>query len=233
MSQSLWEKLPTGFLKKGIKAYNRLDYEVQLLIVELAKNQNFKCAFCSTKHGLIIEHDHDPFRGDGDRPTIHNIRGLTCQRCNWHLGLYEIDERGEHRAWDHVYPNIDSDHYQTYIYHYECRIRRLHEDFLEETCPNYWNRKPFLDKFDAWKDEWGNEDYPWHWGFEEIKEKRHGEIRTPAQLCKTIIACMKCVVEEKQKDPNFQPPESFFKMMDRLKPLMETLQEAELRQSIQ
>jgi hypothetical protein len=221
MSQSLRERLPAGFLKKSYGAWSRLDPSLQYLIVELAKSQHFKCAFCSEDHGLIIEHDHDPYQGDWKRPTIHNTRGLTCERCNRHLWLYEKDESGEYRAWDHVSPDIQSDDYTDYIYHYENRIRRLHEDFLEETCPNYWNRKPFLDKFDGWKDGWERH-YPWYWGFDEIKEQRYGKIRNPKQFLRGVLACMTFVLDEKKKDPNFQPPETFFQMMYRLKPLFET-----------
>ena len=70
MSQSLWQSLPADFLKKKYPAWDRLDHEVKLLIVELAKNQNFKCALCNRRHGLEIEHDHDPEHGDGiDLPS--------------------------------------------------------------------------------------------------------------------------------------------------------------------
>ena len=219
---SLWGELPPGFLKKGDRGWDRLDYAVKLLIVELAEQQNFKCAFCSKNRGLIIEHDHYPEQGPGDRPTIHNIRGLTCHGCNVHLEWYEKEQRGDYVGLDSVYSRIDSSDYETYIYDYDCRIIRYHEKRLE-TCPNYWPRRLFLNKFDEWgKDGWRRE-YPWKWEFEEIKRKRHGLIRTPKQALNCLVACMKFVAEEIKKDPNFQPPEAFIDLMIRLKPLFEVI----------
>jgi hypothetical protein len=78
-----------------------------------------------------------------------------------------------------------------------------------------------LDKFYGWR-EWG-EAYPWRWGFEEIKEKRYGGIRTPRQAIKAISACMQFVVEQRRKDPDFEPPEAFFALMAQIKPLMDRL----------
>ena len=100
-SFELWQELPTGFLKKGYRAWDRFDLNAQRTIVTLAKTQKFKCAFafCSADRALIVEHDHET--DDGDRPTMNNIRGLTCQRCNWHLMIYEKNERGEYTGWDH------------------------------------------------------------------------------------------------------------------------------------
>ena len=82
------------------------------------------------------------------------------------LGFYEKDERGEYRGWDHVDPIIGRGEYEYYIEGYACRLRRMHEDYLEMKCPNYWSRRLLLDKFDDWKDEWGS--YPWYWGFEKL-----------------------------------------------------------------
>jgi Recombination endonuclease VII len=230
MSQSLWERVPVGFLKKGYKAWGLLDREVQQLIVELAKDQNFKCAFCGKDHSLVIEHDHEPEQGPGKKYTIHNVRGLVCEKCNWHLGVYE--ERGEYIGWDHVDPRIHSHEYEDYIYAFECRLQHLHEELVKNTCPNYPRRRLHLGKFDDWKDGW--ESYPWNWCFEEIKEKRHGKIRTPKQFIRTLTACMKCVLEEVKKDPNYQPPEAFFEVMVRFKPLLDEVRpivEARLAQS--
>jgi hypothetical protein len=92
MSQSLWQSLPAGFLKKKYPAWDRLD-----------------------QHGLEIEHDHDPEHGDGDRPTIYNIRGLVCRGCNWQLMMYEKKERGEYTGWVNFYCGIT-----------ERSVRKLH-----------------------------------------------------------------------------------------------------------
>jgi hypothetical protein len=97
MSFELWNELPDGLLKMKRRTWVRLDYEVKLLIIELARNQGFKCAHCGKERGLVIEHDHDPEHGRRDKYTIYNIRGLVCHRCNWHIGIYEADQRGEYR----------------------------------------------------------------------------------------------------------------------------------------
>jgi hypothetical protein len=73
------------------------------VVVELAREQKFKCAFCDKAKGLIIEHDHWPERDSGDKLTIYNVRGLACSGCNWHLGTYEADERGDYRGFDDAY----------------------------------------------------------------------------------------------------------------------------------
>ena len=80
MSLVLWQKIPAGFLKRQYRSFDRLDHEVKLLVVELAKSQDFKCAFCSSDRDLYIEHDHDPEQGDGDRPTIHNMVKVSNDR---------------------------------------------------------------------------------------------------------------------------------------------------------
>jgi hypothetical protein len=221
MSLSLWQELPAGFLKKGYRGWTQFDPGVQLLIVELAKTQNFKCAFCTNDRNLEIEHDHDPDEGDGERPTIRNIRGLACRRCNWHLSLYERDQRGEYTGWGHVDCFITDYNYEDYIYAYDCRLRKLHEDAVKKTCPNYWSRRLLLDKFDRWKDGWG--DYPWNWGFEEIKEKRHGKIRTPKQFIRVTSACVKFVAAEFEKDSNYRPPDDLLKFIFRAKLLLDEI----------
>jgi hypothetical protein len=221
MSFKLWQKLPEEFLKMKYGAWVRLDDDVKLLVVALANKQSFKCVYCSRKSSLVIEHDHDPEHGASDRYTIYNVRGLVCSRCNWHLMLYEKDERGEHRGWDHVDSYISSHEYENYVYAYECRTGPLLEELLEERLGsrNYWRRRIFLGKFDDWKYEGG--EYPWCWGFEEIKDERYGSIRTPAQFIRALSACVQFVSDELKKDPNFRPPESFFKIMVLVEPLMD------------
>jgi hypothetical protein len=181
MTIDLWQRLPHGFLKKGYRAWDRFDHEMKKLIVELAEQQEFKCVFCSKEQNLIIEHDHEPDEGDGERFTIDNIRGLVCQRCNWHISLYERSEQGESTGWHHVDCRIHSGDYDDCIWAYECRIRRLYEEPLEKRCQNYWNRRLVLNKFKDWKEGWERE-YPWQWRFDEIKERRHGKIRTPTNF---------------------------------------------------
>jgi Recombination endonuclease VII len=189
MSLTLWNKLPQGFLKKQFRAWDRLNPDVKHLIVKLAEAQKFKCACCPRERNLIIEHDHDPEFGSGDRPTAFNIRGLVCQRCNWHLMIYEKDLNGEYRGFDEVSSYISHHEWETYIYAYDGRIVGLHESQLEGRMGTlkYLRRRIFLDKFDDWQ-EWGarKRSYPWYWGFAEMKERKRRRIRTPEQFLNAL-----------------------------------------------
>jgi len=221
-SLALWQTFPDGFLKKKYRGWNQLDYEVQLLIVELAKAQNFKCAFCSQDWDLEIEHDHDPWEGAGDKPTIHNIRGLACRGCNGDISLYEREQRGEYSGLENVWSKISRHDYEDYADKYDCRVGALREAALEKAMGEYvyrCRRQPLLSKFDDWN-EWGA-DFPWQSHFEEIKAKRHGPIRTPLQFMKSLNACLRFIVEEKKKDPNFQPPDQFVKLLVQIKPVLD------------
>ncbi|MEY2525611.1 MAG: hypothetical protein QOE73_382 [Verrucomicrobiota bacterium] len=224
MSLILWNKLPLGFLKKGYAGWARLDHDVKLLIVELAEKQSFRCAHCGRERGLIIEHDHDPEQGTGDRYTTYNIRGLVCQGCNWHLMIYEKDRNGEYRGFDEASSNISDHEYEAYVYAYDCRVNSLYEASLKKKMGTlkYWRRKIFLDKFDDWR-EWGMGEYPWRWFFDEIKDKKYGKIRTPRQFFKTLSACVQFVKGELERNPDYQPPEKFLEIMIRIKPLLDEL----------
>ena len=66
------------------------------------------------------------------------------------------------------------------------------------------------------------------WGYEEIKEKRHGKIRTFKQLIDVLHGCTKFVAEQLKKDPNYRPPDNILKLMfrykqflDKVRPIME------------
>lgn len=222
MSLVLWNKLPHRFLKKGFKGWNRLDYDVKLLIVELAEQQKFKCAHCDKKRNLIVEHDHYPEFGRGDRYTIYNVRGLVCPRCNWHLIVYEKDRSGEYRGFDEAYSYITDSEYDGYIYSYDCRILALHEEALKAKmgARKYFRRRVFLDRFDDW--EWIGH-YPWRWEFDEIKDQKYGKIRTPLQFIKSLTACAQFVKGEMEKNPGYEPPEKFLEVIVRIKPLMDEL----------
>ncbi len=222
MSWVLWNKLPSGFLKRGYKNFNRLDHDVKTLIVNLATEQNFKCALCSRERNLIVEHDHDPFHGTGDVPTIYNIRGLTCQRCNWHLMMYEHSENGNYISFGEASSNISSREWDEYIYAYDCRVVGLSEKELEERCPNYWERRLFIDKFDDWR-EWGSRrrEYPWRWCFNEIKDQKYGQVRTPKQFFRLLAAINRYLKNEIEKNPNYEPPEEIVRGLLRLKPFLD------------
>jgi Recombination endonuclease VII len=222
MIDRFWDQLPAGFLKKSEKGWMRLDRNVRELVVELARAQKFKCAFCSQTAGLIIEHDHWPLRGSGDKLTIYNIRGLTCHGCNWHLGMFEADQRGDFRGWDDAYIRISEREFQPYSYAHECRIFELLDKELEERLgpANYWKRRLFLQRFDDWYD-WGRRHYPWPSYFAEIKERRRRMIRTPEQFWNTMAAIAKFVFEQQQKDPDYEPPEQFLQLFVRVKPILD------------
>lgn len=226
MSFVLWKRLPRGLLKKQFKAWDRLGMDVKRLVVTLAEEQKFKCVHCTRERNLIIEHDHDPIFGPGDKLTAFNIRGLVCQRCNWHLMIYEKDLNGEHRGFDDVYSYISDSDWETYIYAYDNRIIRLYESQLEDRMGTlkYLRRRIFLDKFDDWK-EWGprKRTYPWHWGFDEIKERRRNIIRTPEQFLKVLKAIAAYVKNEVEKDPGWRPPEEMMPALAKILAFLEEL----------
>jgi Recombination endonuclease VII len=174
------DDLPKGFLRLGLDRWLRFEPELRNLIVKLAREQNFRCALCSTERGLIVEHDHDPYIGEGRRPTIYNTRGIVCDRCNRHIDFYEQRERGDY-DWDHVSICFSDSDYDAYIDVYNTRVLDLWEKDLQARLGGrYWRRRLFVDKFYDWQEGW--HDFPWRWEFEEIKEKRHGRIRTPKQF---------------------------------------------------
>jgi hypothetical protein len=217
-SFELWQKLPTGFLKKKYPGWCRLDYDVQCLIVELAEQQEFKCALCSKTKRLEIEHDPDPVFGPGGLiKTIYNIRGLACRGCNWRIMMFEAEDRGESVGWENCSFTLYAHQYSSYIDRYETRAYPLIQAArkLELGPLNYFRRWNLLWKFDHWK-EWPHEKYPWYWGFEEIKAKRHGKIRTPRQAMKYLTALTEFILEQ-EKDPTWRPSHQFLKAMFKLK----------------
>ena len=223
MTDDLWGQLPAGFLKKSEKGWMRLDQDVRQLVVELARSQKFKCAFCDRTKGLVIEHDHWPERGSGDKLTIYNVRGLACTRCNWHLGMHEADARGDYRGWDDAYISISERDFEPYAYAYECRILALFEDELEQRLGplNYWRRRLFLQKVEDFR-EWGGRSL-WRSHFTELKKHQQWKIRTPEQFWNTLAACMRFVVEETRKNPDFEIPEQFMRLLVRVKPILDEI----------
>lgn len=223
MSSDLWNALPNDFLRIGYRAWDRFGYELKLLIVQLAKEQDFKCALCGANRRLIVEHDHEPEFGSGVKQTIYNTRGLTCQRCNWHLKLYETNQNGEYFGWDHVNCRISDRDYDDYVYRYSIRVASLHEEARKSSISpaNYWKRRIFLDKFDDWR-QWGDR-YPWRWEFGKIKQRKRRTIRTPEQFIRTLSALVKFVKTQTESDPEFEIPDSFVDIMIKLKPMFDEL----------
>jgi hypothetical protein len=226
MSLTLWNKLPSGFLKKRFMAWDRLDAGVKRLIVKLAEEQKFKCVHCPRERNLIIEHDHYPEFGPGDKLTVFNVRGLVCQRCNWHLMVYEKDLNGEDRGFYDVYSYVSDHEWESYIYAYDCRVIGLHETRLEEQMggAKYWRRRLLLDRFDDWK-EFGarKRHYPWHWGFDEIKERKRTMIRTPEQFLKVLAAILEYLKTQIARDPDWRPPEEMMPSHFRIKEFLDDL----------
>ncbi|WP_316158603.1 MULTISPECIES: endonuclease domain-containing protein [unclassified Bradyrhizobium] len=220
MSDHYWRELPAGLLKKTARGWMRLDPGVRKLVVELARAQNFKCAFCDETRGLIIEHDHDPVRGSGDKLTVYNIRGLACSGCNWHLGMYEADERGDYRGFDDAFIRINERDFYPYAQAYEHRVLTLVEEELEQRMDpiNYANRCLFLQKFD--EREWSRH-YPWPSYFGEIKRRRRMMIRTPEQFWEAFVASVRFVVEEKRRNPDYEIPAAFIRVAVLVKPIVD------------
>lgn len=220
MSDYYWRQLPAGFLKRTARGWMRLDAGVRKLVVELARTQNFKCAFCDETRGLIIEHDHYPERGSGDKLTVYNVRGLACSGCNWHLGMYEADNRGDYRGFDDAYIRIDDRDFGPYAQAYEDRVLALIEEELQQRMEpaNYWKRWLFLQKFD--ERDWSRH-YPWPSYFGEIKRRRRMVIRTPEQFWEAFAASARFVLEQKRKDPIFEIPEAFLRVVALVKPMIE------------
>lgn len=223
MSDDLWDELPYDFLKKTPRGWMKLDRGMRTLVVDLARSQNFKCAFCDRRRKLIIEHDHNPDYGRGDVPTIYNTRGLACSRCNWHLGMFEADERGHCRGWENAWIRIAERDFYPYAMAYEQRVYTLVEGQLERRMDplNYWRRRSFLRKFDDWR-HWGGS-YPWRSHFREIRERKRMKIRTPEQFIERLKQCMKFFIEEKHRNPDFSPPETFWSVIARVKPMIDDL----------
>jgi Recombination endonuclease VII len=225
-----WNDLPQGFLRLGFNRWLRFE-PLRDLIVKQARKQNFRCALCSTDRRLIVEHDHDPHIGEWERPTIYNTRGLVCERCNRHIDFYEQRERGDY-GWHHVNICFSDSEYDDYIYAYEMRVLALWENDLQKRLGHrYWRRRIFVDKFYDWYEgRWY--EYPWKSYFNEIRILRRW-TQHPEELFKTLLACMKFVAAEIEKNPNYQPPSDFIKVMFRIKPIIDELRpiaEAQTRQ---
>ncbi|HEV3159537.1 MAG TPA: endonuclease domain-containing protein [Xanthobacteraceae bacterium] len=216
-----WNDLPKGFLRLGFNRWPRFEPELRDLIVKLAREQNFRCALCRTDRGLIVEHDHDPYIGEWERPTIYNTRGLVCDRCNRHIDFYEQRERGED-GWLHVNICFSDSEYDDYKYAYEMRVLALWENDLQKRLGHrYWHRRLFVDKFYDWSEERWYE-YPWESYFKEIRTRRRW-TNHPEEFFKTLLACMKFVAAEIEKNPNYQPPDDFIKVFFRIKPILDEL----------
>jgi hypothetical protein len=224
MSLFEWKPIPDGLLRMSWARFATLPYQVQCLISELAEQQGYKCALCPAKRKLVVEHDHDPHHGPSDKYSLYNIRGLVCQRCNWHLMIYEKDLNGEYRGFDDVYSNVSDGEWESYIYAYDCRVTWLLEERLKEKMGvlKYWDRKLFIDKFDDWNEFGGRKrDYPWRWCFDEIKGQKRAAIRTPEQFFKALAAFGQYLKNEMAKKSDWEPPDEVLTALFRLKPFLD------------
>jgi hypothetical protein len=217
MSFELWQKLPEEFLRMKYPRFSKYGGDVKRLIVELAVKQNFKCALCGRDRNLVVDHDHYPEEGPGDRFTVYNIRGLVCQGCNWDLAFYETEEAGGCFGWENVSCKLSSQDYEDYISFYECRADARREALLEKRIPNYWHRRLILDRFDAWYYD-GGEPPLWYWRY---KEQESRKIETPEDAVRVLTAILQFASEQFKKDPNFEPPEQFWKLMDLVRPIID------------
>lgn len=211
MDWSLWEQLPPGFLKLKYSRWRSLSYDLKVLIVELAKKQNFRCVLCSRDKGLILEHDHYPEQGVGRYQTIYNLRGLACHSCNIHLSAYENPDFA-------IFDSFISDgDYETYIYQYDLRLIALHEEERKRTMKplNYWRRRNLLQKFDDWK----------NWGFGSTfgnrTKKFRPKIKSSEDFWRVLFAMFKYVTEQMKADPNYIPPEDFRRIAELVRPILD------------
>jgi hypothetical protein len=215
-----YDDLPLGFLRMGRRSFEKLNSGVRTVIVALAKEHNYKCAFCTCDHKLEVEHDHDPDEGSGDEYTIYNIRGLVCRGCHFHLTLYERLEQGDSMGWDHVDCRIDWQEYKDYIYFYTTRtdplLNSLHVKRVG--CSNPEHREIVLRKFDAWK--YDEEPSPWR---ERWERDRAPRIETPEEAIRGLLACLRYAKAEADKDPNGQLPAELIEPLVRLWPIVESL----------
>ena len=218
MSFELWGKLPDQFLRMKFPRWLKQSREVQELIVDLAKKQKFKCAICNVRtRKLVVDHDHDPEEGPSDSYTIYNIRGLVCQGCNWDLGFYEKETRGEAFGWGNVDCKLSEQDYERYIYAYECRTGGLREASLEKRLPNYWHRRIVLERFDIWYYEGGKEP---RW-YQKYKAERRKIIETPEDAVEHLAAIFQFVTDQWKANPNYKPPKEFWDLFIRIRPLLE------------
>ena len=213
-----WEKLPYRFLKMRYPAFSRLPLDVQTLVGELAEKQKYTCAICTdATSNLEIEHEHDP--GGRVKYSVKNVRGLVCRRCNFQVSLYERHEQGTYSGLDHVYPWLSDHTYQAYAYDFECRVADLEDRLLRARIGEYqyWKRRPFMDKFDDWR-EYGDR-YPWPSYFREIKMRR-----SPKYALNQIFACVRFYAAELKRNPAWEPPDQVVVFLFKLKEFFEAIE---------
>ena len=215
MSFHFWDDLPENFLRMKYRSFRKLAYDVQQLIIELAKDQKFRCALCREERNLIIEHDRDPEEGPWHRYTIYNIRGLACSKCNFHLMLYEKQENGDYINWENSYPQISGDEYEDYIYFYRNRVYPLVQQVQEKRagCGNPWRRRHILKRFDEWRYE-GGERPLWYRRYKEAQESFTG-----------LLACIEYLKEQFAK-PNFEPSDDDLRAVALVDKIIEKLRTA-------
>jgi hypothetical protein len=137
--------------------------------------------------------------------------------------MYEADARGDCRGWEDAYIYISERDFEPYAYAYECRILALFEEDLEHRLGprNYWRRRLFLERADNFR-EWGGRSL-WRSHFTELKERQRWRVRTPGQFWKVLAACMRFVVEETRRNPDFVIPDQFLLTLARVKPILDEI----------
>lgn len=223
MRQSFWDTMPSGFLKIGFKSWSKLDPGVRRVVAELAESQKFKCALCTKTRNLVIDHDHEPEEGPGHPYTVFNIRGLVCERCNWHLMVYEKQEGGEHFGWENAYPCISSYEYETYDHIYRCRVSSLIEALLEQRMgsANYWHRKLVLQKFDMWFYDGERSEWRERWA-----QRQAWKIETPEQFIECLFALTRFFTAQMDKAADFVSPGEFILLLRRVRHILQASQSA-------
>lgn len=223
MSLGFWNLFPDRHLKMSYSTWRRLDHGVKELLVELAREQGFKCAFCPRTTHLIVEHDHDPDHERGDRYTVFNVRGLACKRCNTHISIFEKAEQGEGWGFGYAHSRLSSDEYHSYMSRYVSRVAPLIEALMKKKLGSriYWRRRNALSKFDDWR-VWGLQ-RSWRKNIDEVKRRKRSIIRTPEQGLKVLASLVDYVKRQMEADPSYEPPDEFIRLIVRAKPFVDGL----------
>ena len=86
---------------------------------------------------------------------------------------------------------------------------------------NYWRRRRILDEFDEWYYCRGQ---PPLW-YRRYREEKSRTIETPEDAIRGLTAILKFINEQFKKDPNFEPPDEFLKLMARIGPILDEVLE--------
>jgi hypothetical protein len=134
--------------------------------------------------------------------------------------VYEHTESGNYLNWENANSYITDNEYEKYIYAYDCRTGPLLETALEKRmgCRNPEHRRLVLQILDMKYEE---RRFPW-----QHKRPQEQQIKTPEDALAALTACMQFVLSERERNPEYRPPDEFLGLMVRLQPFFQQLQAA-------